>query len=80
MGLCIGGPILGGIIGETVGLSSGVYLDTEQRDSYLLTLLGGAFGAALAIGLANATDSPVVLALRPVVQLGVTIPIARSTR
>ena len=80
LGCALGYPILGGIVGETVGLSSGVYVGTRQRGSYLLTLLGGAFGTAVAAGLADATDSPAALVLGPVVQLGITIPIARSTR
>jgi hypothetical protein len=72
--------VYGALIGETVGLSSGVYLGTKRRGSYLLTVLGGTLGTAAVVTLAGATDSPEMLLLGPVVQFGVTIPIARSTR
>lgn len=76
---CLSYPFLGALIGETIGLSSGVHLGTNESN-YLLTLLGGALGTTVALGLANATDSPEALILGPAVQLGVTIPIARSTQ
>ena len=76
---CLAYPLLGGVIGEAVGLSSGVHLGTE-RGNYLTTLLGGALGTAVGLGVVRATDEPRALALVPVVQLGVAIPIARATR
>ena len=76
-GCALGYPYLGALIGETIGLSSGVYVGTDGG-SYLLTLLGGTLGSAVALSLANSTDSPQVLIAAPVIQLAVTIPIAQS--
>jgi len=75
---CLAYPLLGVVVGETVGLSSGVYLGTERRGSYILTLLGGAAGTAVALGVARGVDTPLALLAVPVVQFAVTIPIARS--
>jgi len=75
---CLAYPLLGAVVGETVGLSSGVYLGTDRRDSYLLTLLGGAAGTAVGLGVARAVDAPLALLAVPIVQFAVTIPIARS--
>jgi hypothetical protein len=75
----LGYMFYGALIGETVGLSSGVYLGTERRGSYLLTLLGGALGTAGVIALASQVDGPALLVAGPAVQLAVTIPIARSS-
>jgi uncharacterized membrane protein len=75
---CLAYPILGAVVGETVGLSSGVYLATDRRGSYGLTLLGGAAATAVGLGVARAVDAPLALLAVPVVQFAVTIPIARS--
>jgi hypothetical protein len=77
-----GYPLLGALAGETVGLSSGVYLGTERRGSYLLTLLGGTAATVLVVGVGgdlvgSDADLPTLLAL-PTLQLAATIPIARS--
>lgn len=82
---CLGYPILGAAVGETVGLSSGVYLgttlSTRRRGSYILTLLGGVATTALALGVGGDVvghdADPLTLAAVPVLQLAVTIPIAR---
>lgn len=79
-GCALGPFIRGAIVGETAGLSSGVYFGTERRGSYLLTLLGGALGSAVTVGLATASDRPETLLLGPVLQFGITIPIARADR
>lgn len=76
---CLAYPLLGAAVGEVVGLSSGVALGAK-RSNYLATLLGGGLATLGGLGLVQATDSPEALALVPVVQLGVTIPIARATR
>jgi hypothetical protein len=75
---CLAYPAFGAIVGETVGLSSGVYLGTDRRGSYALTLLGGMAGTAVGLGLVRAVDDPLALLAVPVVQFAVTIPIARS--
>jgi len=75
---CLAYPAFGAIVGETVGLSSGVYLGTDRRGSYALTLLGGMAGTAVGLGVVGAADDPLALLAVPVVQFAVTIPIARS--
>lgn len=79
---CIGYSVLGAAVGETVGLSSGVYLGTERRGSYLLTLLGGLATTAVVLGVGSDVvgDDAITLTLiaLPILQLATTIPIARS--
>ena len=78
----LGYPLLGAAVGETVGLSSGVYLGTERRGSYLLTLLGGLATTVVVVGvggnLVGSDADPLTLAAVPVLQLAITIPIAQS--
>jgi len=70
------------VLGETVGLSSGVYLGTERRGSYLLTLLGGLATTVVVVGVGGdvvgSDADPLTLAAVPVLQLAITIPIAQS--
>jgi hypothetical protein len=77
-----GYPLLGAAVGETVGLSSGVYLGTERRGSYLLTLLGGLATTVVVVGvggnLVGSDADPLTLAAVPVLQLAITILIAQS--
>lgn len=77
-GCGLGYPILGAVAGEAAGLSSGVYLGTDRRGRYLVTLAVGSISALVGLALVNATDSPVALLGVPVLQLAVTIPAARS--
>lgn len=79
-GCGLGYPILAAIVGESVGLSSGVYGGTRRRGSYLRTLLAGGVGAAVAMTLTNWTESPRALLAGPVLQLALTVPAARSHR
>jgi len=78
----LGYPLLGAAVGETVGLSSGVYLGTERRGSYLLTLLGGLATTVVVVGvggnLVGSDADPLTLAAVPVLQLAITILIAQS--
>ncbi len=75
----LGYMFYGALVGEMVGLSTGVYLGTKRGGNYLLTLLGGAVGTVGAIGLASQVDGPGLLVAGPAMQLAVTIPIAQSS-
>jgi hypothetical protein len=77
-----GYPLLGALAGETVGLSSGVYLGTERRGSFPLTLLGGLATTVVVLGVGGDVvghdANTLTLIALPALQLAVTIPIARS--
>ena len=80
----IAGLVIGGAIGEVVGLPLGVHLANRRRGSYgkaLLASLGVVAAGLLVAGLTeeDAGGRDLVLIAIPITQLAVTISIERAT-
>ncbi len=78
------GSVIGGTIGESIGLAGGVHFANARQGNLALGALAslaiGGVGAALVIENQDPPAAPIILALTPITQLVATILIERKGR
>ncbi|MEX2283077.1 MAG: hypothetical protein WEE89_11390 [Gemmatimonadota bacterium] len=78
------GSVIGGTIGESIGLAGGVHLANDRQGSLALSTLAslaiGGLGAALVVENQDPPAAPIILVATPIAQLIATILIERKGR
>jgi hypothetical protein len=78
------GSVIGGTIGESIGLAGGVHLANHRQGSFSLGALAslaiGGVGAALVVENQDPPAAPIILVATPIAQLIATILIERKSR